>query len=78
MSEHSGEVPTGEVVHVQVDPTRCAGSGDCILRLPSHFTWDDDGLSRWAGAAIEPGLLGVLKDLARDCPTQAIGIATAR
>jgi ferredoxin len=55
-----------------VDSRRCAGSGDCVTRLGSHFTWNAEGLSTPTGAPVGPDLLSIVRTIVRDCPTQAI------
>lgn len=55
-----------------VDSRRCAGSGDCVTRLGSHFTWGAEGLATPTGARVDPSLLMIVQAIVRDCPTQAI------
>lgn len=61
-------------LRVRIDPDRCAGSGDCVLRLATHFVLGDDGISRPTGAPVDAAALSVLRDVVRDCPTQAIAL----
>jgi ferredoxin len=62
------------MLRVHVDPDRCAGSGDCVLRLATHFVLREDGISGPTGAPVDAAVLSVLREVVRDCPTQAITI----
>jgi len=63
------------VTRVQVDRTRCVGSGTCEGLAPGVFEVDDDGVL--AVLRTEPGEdeLPDVRDAVTACPTRALALA---
>ncbi|WP_433389406.1 ferredoxin [Micromonospora sp. KLBMP9576] len=63
---------TGERWRVQVDRTRCIGSGICAGTAPAHFVLRD-GLSHPLAERVAPD--DTLVDAADSCPVEAIVVS---
>jgi ferredoxin len=65
-------------VRVVADRRRCAGSGQCALRLPAVFDQrDTDGRVALIEEYPDEALLPALHQAADRCPSRAIKIVTA-
>lgn len=75
-------------LHVNIDHTKCLGTGNCVRSAPGHFELDEDGLSlvrlgpqdvTYDGVA--RGLPGPEADAIREaamfCPPEAITVWNA-
>jgi ferredoxin len=63
-----------EDMRVEVDRSRCFGSGGCIDLLPEVFELNAEGVSVVINIDLNPDLLNVLKEAEADCPSQAISM----
>ncbi len=63
---------SGEVMHVQVDPDVCIGSGQCAMAVPEIFDQDDDGVVFVRESRVAVALHDSAHDAAERCPVQAI------
>ena len=63
------------MTRVEVDRTRCVGSGTCEALAPAVFEVDDDGVL--AVLRAEPGEeeLPDVRDAVTACPTRALALA---
>jgi len=63
-------------VKVTVDVELCAGHGACMVTCPSVFTICDDGYAEVLVDTVPVELEAQVQRAERECPTQAISIAT--
>ena len=61
-------------MRVEVDRSRCFGSGGCIDLLPEVFELNAEGVSVVINLDLNSDLLNVLKEAEADCPSQAISM----
>jgi ferredoxin len=60
-------------LEIQVDPTRCMGSGNCSFWAPATFQLGHDGVAAVVDLAGDPRDKVVVA--ATGCPTQAISVS---
>jgi ferredoxin len=63
-------------VKVEVDVDLCAGHGACMVTCPQVFTICDDGYAEVLVDVVPDELEADVRRAERECPTQAISIAT--
>lgn len=61
-------------MRVEVDRSRCFGSGGCIDLFPEVFELNAEGISVVINVDLDSDLLNALKDAVSDCPSQAISM----
>lgn len=59
---------------VEIDSSRCAGHGSCVLMCGSVFDLDDDGFGRVVTPNPDEGLRSAVTDAVDNCPEQAISV----
>ena len=57
---------------VEVDRSRCMGTGACSFALPDVFALTDDGTAEVIGPV--DGDEGTLRDVVSECPTGALSL----
>jgi ferredoxin len=62
-------------MNVEIDSTRCAGHGSCVMICGSVFDLDDDGFGRVLQPNPDEGLRANVADAADNCPEQAITVS---
>jgi ferredoxin len=60
------------VLRIEIDATKCMGSGNCSFWAPATFDLNDDGLAFVKDPAGDPDEKIILAG--QGCPTQAISI----
>jgi ferredoxin len=60
------------VLRIEIDRTRCMGSGNCSFWAPGSFDLGDDGIAFVQDPSGEPEDKVILA--AQGCPTQAISV----
>lgn len=66
-------------MRIMTDPTRCCGSGNCVLIAPEVFDQcDDDGTVLVLDAEPPAEHARAVLEAARVCPTRAITVAEVR
>ena len=63
-----------ETWHVEVDRTRCMGTGACAYALPGLFTVGEDGKAQVIGAVSEDDK--TVADVVGECPTAALRLVS--
>ncbi|HLY34665.1 MAG TPA: ferredoxin [Jatrophihabitantaceae bacterium] len=61
-------------MNVQIDSSRCAGHGSCVIICSSVFDLDDDGFGRVVEPNPDESLRSNVVDAAENCPEQAISV----
>lgn len=61
------------MVRVEVDRSKCIGTGFCVADAPQTFEFDDEGLAQ-ARVATSSGPEDGLREVAANCPASAIRI----
>lgn len=60
---------------VTIDPTRCFGSGECVMAAPDAFAFDDEGVAVVVDVA--PLSPEALDRIVEQCPSGAFSVAAA-
>lgn len=59
-------------MHVEVDVSRCIGSGQCVLLAPEIFDQEDDGTVVLLDESPAPGYQDGVRESALMCPAAAV------
>jgi ferredoxin len=57
---------------VQTSRTKCVGTGNCALLVPTIFDQDDDASVKLVKDDVEDSELAAAQDAVESCPAQAI------
>lgn len=64
-------------MNIDIDESRCIGSGQCAFAAPAIFVVNDDGLSEVLPAAPMERHVTEIDEAVRFCPTGAIVVVVA-
>jgi ferredoxin len=66
----------GDVVHVEIDSTKCSGHGQCYSLAPGAFDCDDEGFGIVIGSGdLDDALRAEARRGADSCPERAITVS---
>lgn len=60
---------------IEMDKSRCQGTGVCEAIAPSHFEVLDDGAMQIIRADVDPEHLDLIGDAVDSCPTLALRLS---